>query len=217
MHTTPSAPGAGDDLEDLRQQKAAAQAEQTRLRGQEEAIRARISDLDERIAAADLRAALDTDGPAGLIRRWSALVGRSPGLDGAVRTWLAQLHPGLAWNNRGRGGRAPVFPVHLWADPDGAAAAAEALDGMAPALRAAQERDAGFPRLEVRVMKPRHDPPLLMSPFADAPAATLTLSTDGWNLGTGSHTQSTEGSCLPLLALAIRMGIDARAAEPARR
>ncbi|MGA5820027.1 hypothetical protein ACPC54_19445 [Kitasatospora sp. NPDC094028] len=215
MHPTPSTPA--EDLEDLRRQKEGAEAESTRLRERVTALTGRIRELDERIAAADLRAALAARGPAGLIRRWSELARRrSPALDDAVRSWLAELHPGLAWGNGGHGGRNPLFPVYLWADPGEAGAVAEALDLLAQALHI-DRQSADLPRLEVRVMKPRHDPPRLMSPFADGPAATLTPCAGGWRLGVGTYSTSVDGSCLPLVARAIQMGIDARAAEPARR
>ncbi|MFD9690178.1 hypothetical protein ACFWXO_30970 [Kitasatospora sp. NPDC059088] len=175
-----------------------------------------MRDLDERIAQADLRTALATEGPAGLIRRWSELAGGTEGLDSAVRGWLAEVHPGLTWRNTGRNRQRPVFPVYLWAGLDEAGGAAVALDGLAGALRPAQE-DGAFPGLEVRVMKPRHDPPLLMSPFAEDPAATLTITPDGWAGESGGRTTSVGGSCLPLLTQAIRSGVDARAAEATGR
>ncbi|MFB8236143.1 hypothetical protein ACFC58_06285 [Kitasatospora purpeofusca] len=203
---------APENLADLQAQRQATEEARSWHRSEEVRLAQLLRGLDERIARADLQAALDADGVAGLLRRWSALLDRSQHLDQAVRGWLRGMHPELGWQNTGRQGQkgSCAFPVYVWAGPEEAGGVADALDFIAAAVRSVQDED-DFPRVEVRVMMPLHDPPRLMSSFAEDPVASLTITPDGWSMSScGLIAQATRGSCLPLLARAFRLGIDER-------
>ncbi|MFJ5927965.1 hypothetical protein ACIQF6_35760 [Kitasatospora sp. NPDC092948] len=193
----------------LRSRLAAGQDELDRRRRAAAQQDHHLRELRDGIARADLQEALAEGGAAGVLRWWSSTLGRTRGMDHdqAVRQWLRELHPGLDWQNTGRNGRREPFdfPVHLWAEAGGVEAAAEALDGLASAVRAARDEPA-FPRVEVRVMPPRPDRPLLTTRFAEPHVATLSITGNGWQMNGGGCFAEVAGSCLPLLGRAFAMG-----------
>ncbi|MFJ1757601.1 hypothetical protein [Kitasatospora sp. NPDC088134] len=209
-------PRLGADPATLRSRLAAGQEELDRRRRGAQQQDYHLRELRDSIARADLQEALAQGGAAGVLRWWSSTLGRTRGMDHdqAVRQWLRELHPALDWQNTGRNGRREPFdfPVYLWTEAGGAKAAAEALDDLASAVRDARD-EPHFPRVEVRVMPPRPDRPLLTARFAAPHVATLSITGDGWQLDSGGRSEETTGSCLPLLALAFAIGGGSRRAR----
>ncbi|MFD3664588.1 hypothetical protein ACFWVF_29010 [Streptomyces sp. NPDC058659] len=211
------------NLEDparLGEQLNAKRADLETTRGRVTTLEREVTDLEERIVAAQSAAALACGGTEGVLRWWTE---RRRGRDEhhartAMCAWMQSVHPSLSWPDF-RPGKDPVnidWRVERSSTPEETAAVARELGRIGAAVRAVRSQDVPLAGLHVLVMAPRTGPMRFGDQFPK-PCLVVRLQPHGWDLVTPSERPLTLGSCqedfLPLLeqARVAALGIAADA------
>ncbi|WP_327378728.1 hypothetical protein OG393_32960 (plasmid) [Streptomyces sp. NBC_01216] len=210
--------GTIDDPVRLGERLATARAELETVRGRVTALEREVTDLEERVVAAQSAAALAAGGAEGVLGWWSE---RGRGRDErhartAMGAWMQSVHPSLSWPDF-RPGKDPVnigWRVERSSTPEETAAVARELDRIGAAVRAVRSQGVPLAGLHVLVMAPRTGPMRFGDQFPK-PCLVVRLQPHGWDLVTPSERPLTLGTCqedfLPLLeqALVAALGLAA--------
>ncbi|MEU8759452.1 hypothetical protein [Streptomyces sp. NPDC048659] len=190
--------GPTDDPVHLGEQLATVRAELESARGRVTTLEREVTDLEERIVAAQSAATLVRGGAEGILRWWTE---RGRGRDArhartAMGVWMQSVHPSLSWPDF-RPGKDPAnieWRVERSPTPEETAAVARELDRLGAAVRAVRSQDVPLAGLHVLVIAPRTGPMRFGDQFPK-PCLVVRLQPHGWDLVTPSERPLTLGTC----------------------